>query len=252
MATAAVVLARTRFPAEANAAFHTTLDAVPASLVPSARLQRPQKHHRTVLVLECDAGGTLTLHRLARVDVMRMARESVGPFGGPSGADARADVVHARDLRKLDFGFSLSVKPAVMVRDRCVLAALGGIRGLVLRDRSLVFIPNGRIAARACRSSWPWAVATAVAVVVVTPRGLLSLVRAHHGSFAPAACSGAARWRSSSCYFCSCERDGGGGYSVATATFGGGGIVVQLVAVLLPFLLAIQLRMCVVVQLEVH
>ncbi|KAF0686150.1 Aste57867_22115 [Aphanomyces stellatus] len=139
----------------------------PALIMPPKVLEsRDGAPQRKRLALSFDATGESKYIEVSRNDVLMLienkasslvARENTMLGNNdteevPSGPRTRMKservpmdipAIHMRDLRKLDAIFSVSNEPSITVRHQVVLVNCDPIRAVVLRDRCLVFLPDG-------------------------------------------------------------------------------------------------------------
>ncbi|RHY39953.1 hypothetical protein DYB30_004427 [Aphanomyces astaci] len=133
-----------------------------------------QVHRNTlkeiVTVLKFDVHGNATMLRMRRADVLKMTQQAAAALGGsphaakqpsdgtpvgpsitgrlptpshPHGLSVSdAQMVHMRDLRKLDYAFVESYEPSIVVRKQAILINADPIRSVIMRDCCLMFVPD--------------------------------------------------------------------------------------------------------------
>ncbi|ETV89526.1 hypothetical protein, variant [Aphanomyces astaci] len=108
--------------------------------------------------------------RMRRADVLKMTQQAAAALGGsphaakqpsdgtpvgpsitgrlpnpshPHGLSVSdAQMVHMRDLRKLDYAFVESYEPSIVVRKQAILINADPIRSVIMRDCCLMFVPD--------------------------------------------------------------------------------------------------------------
>ncbi|KDO32726.1 hypothetical protein SPRG_02424 [Saprolegnia parasitica CBS 223.65] len=127
--------------------------------------------HSKKLVVKFDEHGVMSFTELSRADVMQIVQEHSSPklISKDDTSEMRHDsytkhsrpvrkrasvnmapsavcevqALHMRDLRKLDHTFSATNEPSIAVRKQVILVNADPLRGVIMRDCCLLFVPNG-------------------------------------------------------------------------------------------------------------
>ncbi|OQR98966.1 CorA Metal Ion Transporter (MIT) Family [Achlya hypogyna] len=124
------------------------------------------------LVVKFDEHGEMSYTEMSRTDVMKVVQQHVGMkrvakddsnvydgrgdhLGPARSARKRSSVcmtsstqcdvqaLHMRDLRKLDHTFSATNEPSISIRKQVILVNADPLRGVIMRNCCLLFVPNG-------------------------------------------------------------------------------------------------------------
>ena len=100
-----------------------------------------------LLVLEMFADGQSTRRQMRRGDLFAYVSEAVHQVTRVDeqvDAARRAPKLHARDIRKLDSSFTDAAEPSILARRHAILINIDPIRVIILRDRFLLLLPEGK------------------------------------------------------------------------------------------------------------
>ncbi|OQR95734.1 CorA Metal Ion Transporter (MIT) Family [Thraustotheca clavata] len=123
------------------------------------------------LVVKFDVLGNMVFTEMSREDVMKLVQEHVGSkrfpkddisdliyehakitprnirkrssFCATPTAMSDIQLLHMRDLRKLDHTFSATNEPSITIRKQVILVNADPLRGVIMRNCCLLFVPNG-------------------------------------------------------------------------------------------------------------